>query len=145
MYVWARTARAVMYDLVYMALTCLPYSLSLSVSLSLCLSLLLLLLLCSLPSLSTFPLFCPPHPPPIDIDRYVALHGIRGFVITLFSPILRNLGYGLTWKEGFIMMFGGLRGAVGLALALLVDGEAGIPGGKEERGKRREVGGGERG
>ena len=27
------------------------------------------------------------------------------------------------------MMFGGLRGAVGLALALLVDGEAGIPGG----------------
>ena len=33
------------------------------------------------------------------------------------------------FSQGFIMMFGGLRGAVGLALALLVDGEAGIPDG----------------
>ena len=50
----------------------------------------------------------------------ISLCIFRGFVIAVFSPILRRTGYGLTWKEGIIMTWGGLRGAVGLALALQV-------------------------
>lgn len=44
----------------------------------------------------------------------------RGLVIAIFSPILRHTGYGLSWQEGMVMTWGGLRGAVGLALALQV-------------------------
>ena len=44
----------------------------------------------------------------------------RGMVIGLLSPILRQTGYGLSWQEGIVMTWGGLRGAVGLMLALQV-------------------------
>ncbi|KAG1651400.1 Sodium/hydrogen exchanger 8 [Nymphon striatum] len=44
----------------------------------------------------------------------------KGVTITILSPLLRRLGYGLSWKFGVIMTWGGLRGAVGLCLALLV-------------------------
>lgn len=46
-------------------------------------------------------------------------------VISLFSPILSRIGYGLTWRNAVIMTWGGLRGAVGLALALVVENLAG--------------------
>jgi NhaP-type Na+/H+ or K+/H+ antiporter len=39
-----------------------------------------------------------------------------------FSPILKHIGYGLSLKEACVMVWGGLRGAVSLSLALLVDG-----------------------
>ena len=45
---------------------------------------------------------------------------IRAFVVFVFSPILRKVGYGLTAKEAAVMVWGGLRGAVSLSLALLV-------------------------
>ncbi|KAK3608482.1 hypothetical protein CHS0354_010327 [Potamilus streckersoni] len=51
---------------------------------------------------------------------YFGLFVIRGLVIAIFSPILRHTGYGMSWKEGIVMTWGGLRGAVGLALALQV-------------------------
>ncbi|XP_053385039.1 sodium/hydrogen exchanger 10-like isoform X1 [Mercenaria mercenaria] len=51
---------------------------------------------------------------------YFGCFVIRGFVIALFSPVLKHTGYGLTWREGTVMTWGGLRGAVGLALALQV-------------------------
>ncbi|KAL4225679.1 Sodium/hydrogen exchanger 10 [Mactra antiquata] len=51
---------------------------------------------------------------------YFGCFVIRGFVIALFSPVLRHTGYGMTWREGTVMTWGGLRGAVGLALALQV-------------------------
>lgn len=38
----------------------------------------------------------------------------------VFSPILRVLGYGFDWSKGIVMWWGALRGAVSLALALLV-------------------------
>lgn len=44
----------------------------------------------------------------------------RAIVIILFSPFLTRLGYGLPWKDAVVMIWGGLRGAVGLALALQV-------------------------
>jgi NhaP-type Na+/H+ or K+/H+ antiporter len=47
---------------------------------------------------------------------------IRAGTIFILSPILRSIGYGLTVKEAVVMVWGGLRGAVSLALALLIDG-----------------------
>lgn len=38
----------------------------------------------------------------------------------VFSPVLRVLGYGFDWSKGIVMWWGALRGAVSLALALLV-------------------------
>ena len=49
------------------------------------------------------------------------LHIIRASVIGLFTPMFVRLGYGLTLKEGVIMTYGGLRGAVSLAMALMLD------------------------
>ena len=37
-----------------------------------------------------------------------------------FSPILMRIGYGLSWQSAVVAAWGGLRGAVGLALALQV-------------------------
>ena len=39
---------------------------------------------------------------------------------------LRKLGYGLSFKQLIVLTYGGLRGAVGLLLALVVDLESGI-------------------
>ena len=33
---------------------------------------------------------------------------------------MRKVGYGLKWSEYFVLIYGGLRGAIGLALALIV-------------------------
>ena len=41
--------------------------------------------------------------------------------VFFFSPLLKRTGYGLTWEEGCVLVWGGLRGAVGLALALIVE------------------------
>lgn len=56
------------------------------------------------------------------METIIILHLIffRGLVIGALSPVLQNTGYGFTWKEGTVMCWGGLRGAVGLALALQV-------------------------
>ena len=53
-----------------------------------------------------------PHPP----FPFV----FRAITIALFSPLLKKVGYGMTWRNGAVLTWGGLRGAVGLALALLV-------------------------
>ncbi|PIK43588.1 sperm-specific sodium proton exchanger [Apostichopus japonicus] len=54
------------------------------------------------------------------IALYVGINTIRFFVIAMFSPILRKLGYGLSWRNAVVLTWGGLRGAVGLAMALIV-------------------------
>ena len=51
---------------------------------------------------------------------YVALHLIRGAVVILSWPILKQ-GYGISYKEGIVLIFGGLRGAIGLSLALVME------------------------
>lgn len=38
----------------------------------------------------------------------------------MFSPILSKLGYGFDFPKAIVMWWGALRGAVSLALALLV-------------------------
>ena len=54
---------------------------------------------------------------------YFIIHGTRTIVVVLFTPMLRQIGYGLRMKEAVIVIFGGLRGAVGLALALIVESD----------------------
>ncbi|CAL8131728.1 unnamed protein product [Orchesella dallaii] len=51
---------------------------------------------------------------------YVTLHVMRLGMLLLFFPILNRLGYGLSWESMIVMMWGGLRGAVGVCLALQV-------------------------
>jgi len=41
-------------------------------------------------------------------------------MIWTFLPFLTRSGYGLSTKEFYVMTWGGLRGALGLTLALLV-------------------------
>jgi NhaP-type Na+/H+ or K+/H+ antiporter len=55
------------------------------------------------------------------IVLYVGLHVIRASVTLILSPLLTRMGYGLPWKSGAILVWGGLRGAVGLALGLLLE------------------------
>ena len=41
-------------------------------------------------------------------------------MLTLFFPILKRMGYGMTFKQVILCSYAGLRGAVGLALAMMV-------------------------
>ena len=66
---------------------------------------------------------------------YVIIHIVRGLVIFLFSPFLMRWGYKLQAKEMAVMWFGGLRGAVGLALALDLEAEGQEYGSEERRGE----------
>lgn len=52
----------------------------------------------------------------------VSLFLSRGLVLTFFSPVMAHIGYGLPWQYIIIATWSGLRGAVGLALALIVSG-----------------------
>jgi len=58
---------------------------------------------------------------------YLVIHATRALVIGAFWPLLMRMGYGLTWREAAICIFGGLRGAVGLAMALLLPMSGDIP------------------
>ena len=40
--------------------------------------------------------------------------------IAIFMKWLRKWGYGLTWSEVYVLSYGGLRGAVGIAFAMIV-------------------------
>lgn len=51
-----------------------------------------------------------------------------------FSPILMRIGYGLQWQNAVVAAWGGLRGAVGLALALQVYIDHPLVGGKVRHG-----------
>ncbi|CAL8091440.1 unnamed protein product [Orchesella dallaii] len=49
---------------------------------------------------------------------YFAINIIRFLMIGLVSPLLSRIGYGLSWQNMVVMTWGGLRGAVGICLAL---------------------------
>ena len=51
---------------------------------------------------------------------YPIILAARAIAIALLFPLLRRLGTGYTWQEGVIAWWGGLRGAVSLALAMAV-------------------------
>ena len=58
---------------------------------------------------------------------YIAIMLIRGGVISLFYPMMKNIGYGMSKKDGIVLCWGSLRGAIGLALALIIAGAESIP------------------
>ena len=51
---------------------------------------------------------------------YFGLHVIRGIMIGGFYYFLKMDGYSINPPEAFIMMYSGIRGAIGLILALYV-------------------------
>ncbi len=44
----------------------------------------------------------------------------RFLMLTILYPLLSKSGYGITKKEVYVIVWGGLRGALGLTLALMV-------------------------
>jgi hypothetical protein len=56
------------------------------------------------------------------LAMYVVLHAVRGcMVYGMFAAGLKDMGYGINMNEAHVMVYGGLRGAVGLALAMEVE------------------------
>lgn len=53
---------------------------------------------------------------------YVGIHIVRAIVIAMHYPFMKNAGYGLPVKDAIVVWYGALRGAIGLALALIVAG-----------------------
>ncbi|MBE9466742.1 MAG: cation:proton antiporter [Bacteroidetes bacterium] len=53
---------------------------------------------------------------------YVGINAVRAIVIIVLFPFMRKTGYGLTVKDSYVLWWGALRGAIGLALALIVAG-----------------------
>ncbi|MCE0493090.1 cation:proton antiporter [Vibrio salinus] len=51
---------------------------------------------------------------------YLGIQLIRALAIFFFMPILKRIGVGINRKKGIILVWGGLRGAVSLALALIL-------------------------
>ena len=51
---------------------------------------------------------------------YVFLHIIRFIGLCLLLPLMRETGYSFNMKQVFLLTYSGLRGAVGLCLALIV-------------------------
>lgn len=58
---------------------------------------------------------------------YVGVQLIRATVIAVFTPVLKRMGIGITREKAIVLIWGGLRGAVSLALALIVAQDAAIP------------------
>lgn len=53
---------------------------------------------------------------------YIGIHIVRAIVIFMFYPIMKRVGYGLSQKDAYVVWYGALRGAIALALALIVAG-----------------------
>ncbi|CAM9412929.1 unnamed protein product [Chrysoparadoxa australica] len=53
------------------------------------------------------------------IALYLYVHLVRALMVALSWPVLKR-GYGINAKQGAVLVYSGLRGAVGLTLALIV-------------------------
>ena len=58
---------------------------------------------------------------------YVALNLIRYVMIAMLYPMMKRIGYGLNRQESLVLTWGGLRGALGMTLALMVSYTPSIP------------------
>ena len=61
------------------------------------------------------------------IAVYIGVNIARMLMIAVLYPFMKKAGYGLTMRESFILGWGGLRGALGLTLALMVSYTLAIP------------------
>lgn len=57
---------------------------------------------------------------------YIGIFIIRAIVMAIFYPVMKRIGYGLDKKDAIVAWYGALRGAIGLALALIVAGSSEI-------------------
>lgn len=60
------------------------------------------------------------HLNPMHLYPGVSAQGIRALMVFMMYPALSRMGYGMTLKQAVVLVWAGLRGAVGLALALFV-------------------------
>lgn len=58
---------------------------------------------------------------------YAGLNLFRFLMIMILYPVMKRLGYGLSKRESVILTWGGLRGALGMTLALMVSYTPSIP------------------
>ena len=58
---------------------------------------------------------------------YIGITLIRGGSVGIFMPILKRIGVGITKEKAIVLIWGGLRGAVSLALALVIAQNDNIP------------------
>ncbi len=58
---------------------------------------------------------------------YIGIHTGRAIMMAILYPIMKRSGYGLNFKDSVVAWYGALRGAVGLALALIVAGMETLP------------------
>ncbi len=61
------------------------------------------------------------------VVMFIGLNVIRYIMVLVLMPILRRSGYGLNWREFVILGWGGLRGALGMCMALMVSCNPAIP------------------
>lgn len=61
------------------------------------------------------------------IAVYVGVNLARAAMVLLLYPIMKKCGYGLTMRESVILVWGGLRGALCMTLALMVSYTPAIP------------------
>lgn len=58
---------------------------------------------------------------------YLGINLIRALMVALFYPLMVRSGYGISKREAVVLSWGGLRGALGLTLALMVSYTSSIP------------------
>ncbi len=57
---------------------------------------------------------------------YIGIFIVRAIVMAIFYPAMKQIGYGLDKNDAIVAWYGALRGAIGLALALIVAGSDAI-------------------
>lgn len=57
---------------------------------------------------------------------YIGIHVVRALIIATLYPIMTRLGYGISKKYAYVLWWGALRGAIGLALTLIVAEESAL-------------------
>jgi NhaP-type Na+/H+ or K+/H+ antiporter len=58
---------------------------------------------------------------------WVLMVVMRFLMVASFYPVLTYFGYGLSRKEFVVLVYGGLRGALGLCLALMIGVDDTLP------------------
>ncbi|KAH8583064.1 Na+ H+ and K+ H+ antiporter with 12 transmembrane domains [Cryptosporidium sp. chipmunk genotype I] len=58
---------------------------------------------------------------------YIAMNIVRGIMVATLLPLLNKVGSDLSFKEAVILIYGGLRGGVSMALAMVFEGDSSVP------------------
>ncbi|OII72913.1 Na+ H+ and K+ H+ antiporter [Cryptosporidium ubiquitum] len=57
---------------------------------------------------------------------YIAMNIVRGIMVATLLPLLNKVGSDLSFKEAVILIYGGLRGGVSMALAMVFEGDSSV-------------------